>query len=45
MSIIWLLVWLLSSTPVLHGDVILGLNAWGLALAICVIVDILGALE
>lgn len=41
MTFIWLIVWLLSNTPnvdVLGG----GWNDWGIALAVCLAIDIFG---
>ena len=43
MTIVWLIVWLIAATP----DVaVLGpWNSWGIALAVCFAIDLLGALR
>lgn len=42
MTILWFLVWLFSGTPHVEAGIINGpgFNSWGVALAICVVVDI-----
>lgn len=40
MIIIWLLIWLLSGTPALTGDALLGLSTWGVVGMICLIVTV-----
>ena len=40
MTVIWLVVWLVNSTPPV--EVINSWNNWGIALAICLLIDVLG---
>lgn len=40
MSVIWLVVWLIKDTPQLHQW-----NNWAIALAICLAIDLLGAIK
>lgn len=39
MTFLWLLVWLLSSTPHVDFD---PWNTWAVALAVCALIDLLG---
>ncbi len=41
MTVIWLIVWLLSHTPQLQ--MFGSWNNWGIALAVCVVIDFIGA--
>jgi hypothetical protein len=43
MTVIWLFVWLLSSTP--HVQMSGDWNNWGIALAVCLAIDVLGIWE
>ena len=43
MTVIWLIVWLLFHTPAVA--VFGPWNDWGIALAVCVAIDLLGALR
>lgn len=40
MTFWWFIAWLLSSTPALHQW-----NAWLVALIVCAVIDVLGALK
>jgi hypothetical protein len=42
MTVIWLIVWLIASTPrvLMFG----AWNSWGVALAVCLAIDFMGAL-
>jgi hypothetical protein len=43
MTVIWLLVWLIAATPDVAA---FGLwNSWGIALAVCLAIDLLGVLR
>ncbi|TME20393.1 MAG: hypothetical protein E6I70_01495 [Chloroflexi bacterium] len=42
MTFIWLIVWLLLHTP--KVEVLGAWNTWGIALAVCMFIDITGAL-
>ena len=43
MTFIWLVVWLLSHTP--HLEMFGSWNSWGIALAVCLAIDVIGALS
>jgi hypothetical protein len=40
MTVLWLIIWVLSHTPPVQ--IINNWNNWGIALAICLVIDILG---
>jgi hypothetical protein len=43
MTFIWLIVWLIAHTP--EVDLFGPWNNWGVALAVCVVIDLLGGLK
>ena len=42
MTFIWLIVWLISDTP--HVQMFGAWNEWGIALGVCLAIDLIGAL-
>jgi hypothetical protein len=43
MTFLWLLAWLLSESP--HVEILHSWNDWGIALAVCIAIDVLGAIS
>jgi hypothetical protein len=43
MTVIWLIVWLITGTPVVTAFG--GWNSWGVALVVCLAIDVLGILR
>lgn len=42
MTFLWLIVWLIAHTPAVQ--MFGAWNTWGIALAVCVVIDLMGAL-
>ena len=47
MTVLWLIVWLVSNTPQVQfkGEPIAEWNNWAIALAVCLVIDLIGAIR